>query len=58
MVVGATYRFLLLKPHPLLILQEQGVPALFHVQVSATHFDKTLQDKLFRWIMTKVVTVD
>lgn len=32
------YRFLLLEPHPLLILQEQGMPALFHVQITTSHF--------------------
>ena len=37
-----THRLLLLQPHPLLILQEQGMPALFHIQIAATHFDRIL----------------
>lgn len=45
-----TYRFLLLQPHPLLILQEQGMPALLHVQVSTTHFDKILEGELVEMV--------
>jgi len=45
-----TYRFLLLQPHPLLILQEQGMPALLHVQVSTTHFDKILEGELVKMV--------
>ena len=33
-----THRLLLFQPHPLLILQEQGMPALFHIQVATSHF--------------------
>jgi len=31
--------FLLLEPHPLLILHQERMPRLFHVQVAATHVD-------------------
>ena len=34
-----TYRFLLLEPDPLLILQQERVPGLLHIQVSTTHLD-------------------
>jgi hypothetical protein len=32
--------FLFLNPNPLLILQQERVPGLLHVQVAATHVDK------------------
>jgi hypothetical protein len=34
------YRFLFLEPDPLLILDQERVPGLFHVQVAATHLDR------------------
>lgn len=34
-------RFLLLEPDPLLILQQERVPRLLHVQVAATHVDRS-----------------
>jgi len=45
--------FLLLEPDPLLVLQQERVPGLFHVQVAATHLDllsrgREIQDVLGR----------
>ena len=34
-----TYRFLFLEPDPLLILQQERVPGLLHIQVSTAHLD-------------------
>lgn len=40
-----TDSFLLLDPYPLLILQQERVPGLLHVQVSSTHFVELCEGK-------------
>ena len=34
-----TYGLLLFEPDPLLVLQQERVPGLFHVQVATTHLE-------------------
>lgn len=34
-----THSFLLLEPNLLLILQQERVPRLFHIQITTTHFE-------------------
>ncbi len=42
--MNLTHSLLFLKPDPLLILQQERVPGLLHVQVAATHFEKVLDE--------------
>lgn len=39
LLVVSTYSFLLLEPHPLLILHQERMPGLLHVQIPTTHLE-------------------